>query len=69
MLRLHNTNDTECPELAPYRSMRKMTGQRGQGLFVAEGLKVVTRLLETDFNIRSVLLTQYWFVSLREKLE
>ena len=69
MLRLHNINDTECPEFAPYRSMRKMSDQLGQGLFVAEGLKVVTRLLETDFNIHSLLLTQHWFDSLREKLE
>ena len=69
MLRLHNINDTECPELAPYRSMRKMSDQLGQGLFVAEGLKVVTRLLETDLNIHSLLLTQHWFDSLREKLE
>ncbi len=69
MLRTHIVNDLGSQELAPYRSMRKMTDQRRQGLFVAEGLKVVTRLLETEFNIRSLLLTQYWFDSLKEKLE
>lgn len=69
MLRLHNVNDIECPELAPYRSMRKMTDHRRQGLFVAEGHKVVTRLLETDFCIRSLLLTQEWFDTLKAKLE
>ena len=69
MLRLHSVSDLECPELAPYRTMRKMTDQRRQGLFVAEGHKVVTRLLETDLEIRSMLLTQDWFDSLKPQIE
>ncbi len=69
MLRIHPVSDIDCPELAPYRSMRKMTDHRLEGLFVAEGHKVVTRLLETDLHIHSLLLTQEWLDSLKPSIQ
>jgi len=69
MYQVRKVDDVACAELAPYRNMRKMTDQNGQGIFVAEGQKVVTRLLETDFRIHSVLLTGEWLERLGPDLE
>lgn len=46
------------PELAPYATLRLHEEHRRAGLFVAEGDKVVRRLLESDFGVVSVLLPE-----------
>jgi tRNA G18 (ribose-2'-O)-methylase SpoU len=46
----------ELPELAPYRTLRRPFEHEEQGIFVAEGDKVVRRLLESHFGVISVLL-------------
>ncbi len=50
----------DLPELQPYRTMRRQHEHRQQGIFVAEGEKVVRRLLESRFNVLSVLLPEKW---------
>jgi len=50
----------DLPELQPYRTMRRSQEQRDQGIFVAEGEKVVRRLLESPFPVVSVLLPDKW---------
>jgi tRNA G18 (ribose-2'-O)-methylase SpoU len=50
----------ELPELQPYRTMRRSQDQCVQGIFVAEGVKVVRRLLESRFEVVSVLLPEKW---------
>jgi tRNA G18 (ribose-2'-O)-methylase SpoU len=52
----------ELPELAPYRTLRRPLEHREQGIFVAEGEKVVRRLLESDFRVVSLLLPEKWFL-------
>src|SRR5687767_7345611 len=59
--RVENADGLDAPELAPYRTMRWQYEQRQQGIFVAEGEKVVRRLLESDFEIVSLLLPEKWF--------
>jgi tRNA G18 (ribose-2'-O)-methylase SpoU len=59
----------DAPELAPYRTMRWQHEQRQQGIFVAEGEKVVRRLLESDFEVVSVLLPTKWYEQYSELLE
>jgi tRNA G18 (ribose-2'-O)-methylase SpoU len=54
-------HDFELPELTPYRTMRRLHEHRQQGIFVAEGEKVVRRLLESDFEVVSALLPEKWF--------
>ena len=44
------------PELAPYATLRQSREHRRDGFFVAEGDRVVRRLLESDFGVVSVLL-------------
>ena len=46
------------PELAPYATLRQHAEHKRAGLFVAEGDKVVRRLLESDFGVVSVLLPE-----------
>lgn len=51
----------EHPELGPYRTLRQHEEHRQAGIFVAEGDKVVRRLLASDFGVVSVLLPQRRF--------
>ena len=54
----------DLPELQPYRTMRRQAEHRQQGFFVAEGEKVVRRLLESTFTVVSVLVPEKWFLEL-----
>src|SRR5512144_779502 len=58
----------DLPELQPYRTMRRQAEHRGQGIFVAEGEKVVRRLLESQLRVRSVLLPPKWLPDLEPLL-
>lgn len=46
------------PGLQPYATMRRPQEQRDAGIFVAEGTKVVHRLLESDFGVVSAVLPE-----------
>jgi tRNA G18 (ribose-2'-O)-methylase SpoU len=46
------------PELAPYRTLRRAAEHEALGIFVAEGDKVVQRLLESDFPVVSIVLPE-----------
>jgi tRNA G18 (ribose-2'-O)-methylase SpoU len=63
-----NITSFELPDLAPYRTLRRQFDHREQGLFVAEGEKVVRRLLESRFEVVSVLLPENWLVELEPLL-
>ena len=52
----------ELPSLAPYRTLRRPLEHREQGIFVAEGEKVVRRLLESNFTVVSLLLPEKWYL-------
>lgn len=69
MLRVRPIDSFDLPELQPYRTMRRQMEHRQQGIFVAEGEKVVRRLLESRFTVISVLLPEKWFIDLRAVLE
>ena len=59
----------DLPELQPYRTMRRQHEHRQQGIFVAEGEKVVRRLLESKFTVVSVLLPEKWLGELDALLQ
>ena len=59
----------DLPELQPYRTMRRQHEHRQQGIFVAEGEKVVRRLLESRFTVVSVVLPEKWFRDLEPLLQ
>ncbi|MSU58095.1 MAG: RNA methyltransferase [Pedosphaera sp.] len=56
MFHLHHIESLDLPELAPYRTMKRPVEHETQGIFVAEGDKVVHRLLLSDFPVVSALL-------------
>jgi tRNA G18 (ribose-2'-O)-methylase SpoU len=60
MFRVEKIASFDLPELQPYRTMRQQREQRQQGIFVAEGEKVVRRLLESKFTVVSLLLPEKW---------
>jgi len=60
ILRIHKISSLDLPELAPYRTMRRSAAHELEKIFVAEGMKVVRRLLESDFPVISVLFPQRW---------
>ncbi|HEY0945356.1 MAG TPA: RNA methyltransferase [Opitutaceae bacterium] len=63
MLHVQPVADLELPALAPYRSLRYSPGQGASGVFVAEGPKVIARLLaHPRFTIVSMLATEAWRV-------
>lgn len=53
----HHIAALTVPELEPYRTLRRPLTHLGQGIFVAEGEKVVMRLLESDLDIVSLLIS------------
>lgn len=69
MLNVRNIEDFEQPELQPYRTMRRQMEHRQNGIFVAEGEKVVRRLIESRFTVVSVLLPAKWLADLRPQLD
>jgi tRNA G18 (ribose-2'-O)-methylase SpoU len=69
MLQIRNIESFDLPQLQPYRTMRRQTEQRQQGIFVAEGEKVVRRLLASRLEVVSVLLPEKWLQDLRPLLE
>jgi tRNA G18 (ribose-2'-O)-methylase SpoU len=69
MLRVRKIDSLDLPELQPYRTMRRQEEHKQQGIFVAEGEKVVRRLIESNLGVVSTLLPQKWFEELASLLE
>lgn len=61
MLQVRQIDSLEHPSLAPYRTMRRAAEHVEQGIFVAEGQKVVQRLLESPkYQVVSLLIPPGW---------
>src|ERR1051325_11772177 len=60
-VRIYRPESLDVPELRPYGTLRQHEEHRREGIFVAEGDKVVRRLLESDFGVVSVLLPEKRF--------
>src|ERR1041385_5246639 len=69
MFQIQRIVSFDLPELQPYRTMRRQMEHRLQGIFVAEGDKVVRRLLESCCEVVSVLLPEKWLATLAPLLE
>ena len=69
MVQVYRIDSLDLPELQPYRTMRRQMDHRQQGIFVAEGEKVVRRLLESQLAVVSVLVPEKWARELTPLLE
>lgn len=61
---IHRITSLDLPELQPYRTLRRSQEHLSQGIFVAEGEKVVRRLLASGLPVVSLLLTDDWLARL-----
>jgi tRNA G18 (ribose-2'-O)-methylase SpoU len=68
-LRIQKIFSPDQPELAPYRTMRRSAEHEAQGIFIAEGEKVVRRLLESHFTVDSIVLPEKWLAAYQPLLE
>jgi len=68
-LRIEKISSLDSPELAPYRTMRRPADHEKLGIFVAEGVRVTQRLLESRFTVVSILLPEKWLEDFRPLLE
>src|SRR5271169_2558926 len=68
MYQLEILQSLDLPDLQPYRTMRRQQAHRDQGIFVAEGEKVVRRLRESRFTVVSALLPERWLADLEPLL-
>ncbi|MBX2990992.1 MAG: RNA methyltransferase [Bacteroidetes bacterium] len=59
-LNIEHIISLDSPQLQPYRTLRRPQDHLDQGIFVAEGEKVVRRFLDSDWKVISLLLTPEW---------
>src|SRR5688572_13030239 len=69
MFKVQPISSLDAPELEPYRTMRRSETHRARQIFVAEGEKVVRRLLESPLPVLSVLLPPKWIDEYRPLLD
>ena len=69
MFHVQHVDSLDLPELAPYRTMRRHADHVRERLFVAEGEKVVRRLLESNFTVVSALMPEKWVEQLAPLLK
>jgi tRNA G18 (ribose-2'-O)-methylase SpoU len=69
MFRTEKISSFDSPELQPYATLRRPLEHERQGIFVAEGTKVVRRLLESHFTVLSVVLPESFLEEFRPLLE
>jgi tRNA G18 (ribose-2'-O)-methylase SpoU len=69
MFRIEKISSFDSPELQPYATMKRSLEHERQGIFVAEGVKVVRRLLESRFAVASVVLPEKWVEEFRPLIE
>ncbi|MCA8998679.1 MAG: RNA methyltransferase [Planctomycetaceae bacterium] len=51
-------SSTDDPRLDPYRDLKRTNRTRGSRHFIAEGIRVVERLLASDFEVQSVVVDE-----------
>jgi tRNA G18 (ribose-2'-O)-methylase SpoU len=68
-LNIQKISSFDLPELQPYATMKRPLEHERQGIFVAEGVKVVRRLLESHFAVASVVLPEKWVDEFRPLIE
>ncbi|HEX4266038.1 MAG TPA: RNA methyltransferase [Verrucomicrobiae bacterium] len=69
MFHVRKIESFDSPELRPYATLRRSRDHESQGIFVAEGTKVVHRLLESDFEVASIVLPESWLAEFKPLLE
>lgn len=69
MIRIEKISSFDAPGLQPYATMRRPVEHEALGIFVAEGEKVVRRLLESHFTVVSAVFSEDWLEDFRPLME
>jgi len=69
MFHVRKIESFDSPELHPYQTMRRSREHEQLGIFIAEGIKVVQRLLESDFTVISMVVPEKWLAEFQPLLE
>jgi tRNA G18 (ribose-2'-O)-methylase SpoU len=69
MFHVRQISSFDLPELRPYATMRRSRDHENDGIFVAEGTKVVRRLLESPFTVNSLVLPEKFLPDFQPLLE
>jgi tRNA G18 (ribose-2'-O)-methylase SpoU len=69
MFHVQTVDHLDDPRLLPYRTMKQQRDHFNQRLFVAEGEKVVRRLLESNLVVISLALPEKWLAPMAPFLE
>jgi tRNA G18 (ribose-2'-O)-methylase SpoU len=64
-MRIQHISTLDVVELQPYRTLKRPLEHARVGIFVAEGEKVVRRLLDSGLEVISLLLTPDWLARLQ----
>src|SRR5262245_32870414 len=48
------------PRISPYRQLKETNATRREGLFICEGEKLTRRLIESEFEVVSLLVAERW---------
>ena len=59
-MKVIHIDNLESQDLLPYLTLRRPEQHWKQGIFIAEGEKVVLRLLKSQLKIISLLITPEW---------
>jgi tRNA G18 (ribose-2'-O)-methylase SpoU len=69
MFHVRKIESFDSPELQPYATMRRSREHEQHGIFIAEGTKVVQRLLESNFTVLSMVAPENWLAEFQPLLE
>ena len=67
-MNLRRITSLDFPAVEPYRTLREKTRHWREGFFVAEGEKVIRRLIDSGIEIVSILMSTEWLETLEEVL-
>jgi tRNA G18 (ribose-2'-O)-methylase SpoU len=69
MFHVRKIESFDSPELQPYATMRRSREHEQHGVFIAEGIKVTERLLESNFTVLSMVAPEEWLEKFKPLLE
>jgi tRNA G18 (ribose-2'-O)-methylase SpoU len=69
MFHVRKIESFDAPELQPYATMRRSREHEQHGIFIAEGIKVTQRLLESNFTVISLVVPEKWLAEFQPLLE
>ncbi len=65
---IHFVDDFDDPRVVPFKGMRTCNWTAGSGWFIAEGAKLVERLMRSEYAIHSLLISDKYLDQWRDRI-